>query len=178
MKSKKRLFIILGAVGLLIVAGLLLYFFVFAKQGNSDSTDGADSPFKPSQSQSAIREEVSSSLRTDDSATVNQKLDQKLTQNVSKEDKSYLYTVKGSLALSSGTPNYDAALDSYYKAEEVAPTYETALNIADTAFRKGDKTAAIQYYKLYLSRSVDKDGKDLDPQGRTNYEKRLKELES
>lgn len=177
MKSKKRLFIIIGAVGLLIVAGLLLYFFVFAKQGNS-ATSETDSPFKPSQSQSAIREEVSTSLRTDDSATVSQKLDQKLTQNVSKEDKSYLYTVKGSLALSSGTPNYDAALESYYKAEEVAPTYETALNIADTAFRKGDKTVAIQYYKLYLSRSVDKDGKDLDPQGRTNYEKRLKELES
>lgn len=102
-------------------------------------------------------------------------LDDELAKTTDDVRRAELYSQKASIA--SLTPNNDdAALDYAYKSEELYPTYGTAIMIADLEYFTGDKSKALQYYRLYLER-LTPEVIELNPGDKEAIEQRVQELE-
>lgn len=179
-KSKKRITLIALVISAVVLtAGALVYYFFFrpAPQTESAKTSETSQNQPVSENNEALRAEVVSILQSKGQEASQQKLDEALTTTTNSSDKSYIYALKISVASAATEPDYQTILEYAYLAEKLNPTFETALNIAETENQMANKTNAIMYYKIYLDRSITSDGTLLDQSGRPYYEKTLKALE-
>ena len=175
-RSKKALIVIVGAVVLLAIAGGAAYYYL---QVNGNKADQQSVPTSDEKIKEAlgISSEIAEIAQTQGGEAAQKKIDEKIGQADTKKEQADLYTLKLSTILSSNDPNAATiGLQYAYKAEEIFPTFGSALNVADLEYAAKNNTVALKYYELYMERSVDSDGKSLDPSGKTFYEGRIQEL--
>lgn len=105
-------------------------------------------------------------------------LDEALKDTTDKNDRAEIYLQKSVLAGSGeGGSDTGSAFEYAYQAEQEGPSYGTALYVADLEYYTGDKSKALQYYKLYLER-LDDEAIGLNPGDKEAIEKRVAELEA
>lgn len=172
-RLSKPVLVSLIVIGALLVAGggyLAVQRYFFA----SPDAQGPANPL--SKTKEDLYNKAVATVASDGAEQAQSEIGATLETLESDEDKSYAYTLKASLA--PPDTSQSEILGYYYEAEKLDPTFDTALNVATAEYYAGNKENALKYYKLYLERSIDKDGKNLDPQGRAYYEARVKELEA
>lgn len=105
-------------------------------------------------------------------------LDEALDDVTDVDERANIYIQKSILAGSDdGGSDTTSAFEYAYQAEEEAPSYGTALYVADMEYYIGDKSKALEYYKSYLER-LDDDAINLNPGDKEAIEKRVAELEA
>jgi|ETNmetMinimDraft_21_1059911.scaffolds.fasta_scaffold31384_2 tetratricopeptide (TPR) repeat protein len=106
-------------------------------------------------------------------------LNEALNEATTNEERAEVYQQKASIAtLDPENPKLDDALQYAYLAEEQAPTYGTAIVIAELEdYDYNNYEAAIQYYQLYIDRLTD-EAVELNPGDREFYQNRITELEA
>lgn len=172
----KRSLIIVIAIVLVVVAGGAAYYYLQVKGGNANQQPVSVSDEIVKEALGVSRE-IAEIAQTQGGEAAQNKIDEKIKQAETKKEQADLYTLKLSTALSSNDPNASAmALQYAYKAEEIFPTFGSALNIADLEYAAKNNTVALKYYELYMERSTSSDGESLDPTGKTFYERRIQEL--
>lgn len=175
-RSKKGLVIIISAIALLAIAGGAAYYYL---QVNSNKADQQSVPTSDEKIKEAlgISSEIAEIAQTQGGEAAQAKIDEKIGQADTKKEQADLYALKLSTILSSNDPNAATiGLQYAYKAEEIFPTFGSALNIADLEYAAKNNTVALKYYELYMERSVDSNGQLLDPSGNAFYERRIQEL--
>jgi flagellar basal body-associated protein FliL len=174
-KRPKKSLIIFIAIVLLAIAGGATYFYLQVKGNNANQqpVSGSNEMVKEALS---VSREIAEIAQTQGGEAAQKKIDEKIEQAETKKEQADLYTLKLSTLLSSNDPNTAVALQYAYKAEEIYPTFGSALNIADLEYAAKNNTVALKYYELYMERSIGSDGESLDPTGKTFYERRIQEL--
>ena len=177
-RRPKKLLIVVVSIVLLLIAGGAVYYYLQIKGGDVDqrSASTSDEIIKEAL---GVSREIAEIAQTQGHEAAQSKIDEKISQAETKEQQANLYTLKLSTVLASNDPNAATlALQYAYKAEELFPTFGSALNIADIEYAAKNNTVALKYYELYMERSIDSNGESLDPSGKTFYEQRIQELKA
>lgn len=177
-RSKKPLIIIVGAIVLLAIAGGVAYYYL---QVNGNKADQQSVPTSDEKIKQAlgVSGEIAEIAQTQGGEAAQAKIDEKIAQADTRKEQADLYTLKLSTILSSNDPNAATiGLQYAYKAEEIFPTFGSALNVADLEYAAKNNTVALKYYELYMERSTDSNGESLDPAGKAFYERRIQELKA
>lgn len=177
-RRPKKLLIVVVSIVLLLIAGGAVYYYLQIKGSDVDqrSASTSDEIIKEAL---GVSREIAEIAQTQGHEAAQSKIDEKISQAETKEQQANLYTLKLSTVLASNDPNAATlALQYAYKAEELFPTFGSALNIADIEYAAKNNTVALKYYELYMERSIDSNGESLDPSGKTFYEQRIQELKA
>lgn len=169
--------IIGGAILVLAIGGLVAWWLLARPVDDQPSADDIPQASSLTEKQVALRDETASTMQTEGSEVAARQLDERLQAATDDTDKGYIYTLKSSLETSKPSPDFNQALAYAVQADNLYPTFETALNAGDLAYQLNQLDIALKYYKLYLERSVTAEGTQLDPAARPYYEARVKELE-
>lgn len=101
-------------------------------------------------------------------------LQKKLADSTSNQRKAEVYLQLVSLALNNKHP--DDALAYAQSADATYPTYLSAYALGDAMAAKGDKTAALKYYKLAIERVGDPGDDDVKHHMISNVDSRIRRL--
>lgn len=177
-RRPKKLLIVVVSIVLLLIAGGAVYYYLQIKGSDVDQRPASTSDEIIKEALGVSRE-IAEIAQTQGHEAAQSKIDEKISQAETKEQQANLYTLKLSTVLASNDPNAATlALQYAYKAEELFPTFGSALNIADIEYAAKNNTVALKYYELYMERSIDSNGESLDPSGKTFYEQRIQELKA
>jgi tetratricopeptide (TPR) repeat protein len=173
--TKKQLLIILGVIGLIVVAfgaGVLVWWL----QHKNTASTPANGKVVGSQSDHALLKPAADAqqqaLKGDTQGAVTTIQNALKQPNVSNDDKYTLLVQEG--VTYSNNHQYQQALDVLKQAEAVSSTFTTSHLIAEQAEALGDKATALTYYKKALTQ--------LDPNAisyrsdKTFYENKVRSL--
>jgi hypothetical protein len=188
MSMSKRLKIIMGVVGAILVLGTAatIYYWpalsgffagVFGQE-TSEETDEVNTPAPVVKTDAKLYENAAAAAASGGAEAGQAVFNEQLAATNSKSEKAAIYSQKAELALTpAGGANTAQALEFAYLAEQEAPTYATALFIAEIEFNDmNNRTNALKYYKLYLERLTD-EGIALNPGDKEYFEQRIREIE-
>lgn len=150
--TKKQWLIILGVIGVIVVAfgaGVLVWWLQHKNPANTPANGGVvgsqsdHALLKPAvdAQQQAFKGDTQGAVKTIQNA-LNQ-------PNVSNDDKYTLLVEEG--VTYSNNHQYQQALDALKQAEAVSSTFTTSHLIAEQAEALGDKSTALTYYKKALT---------------------------
>jgi len=143
--SKKQVVTVLGVVGALLIAagaGGLLWWLQHSQAPQTPAATASPLPKNVNDVQTLrLQGNYDEAQKKTDDALNNSK--------TSTDEKYMLYIQQGSTFADQG--NFQAAADSYTKAEGVKETYEVATLLATTYTKAGSKDKAIEYYKKAIT---------------------------
>jgi hypothetical protein len=187
--SSRRKVVIGIIVGVVVIAGVLSVIFwptvskvagdiISTIRGTSGNSDQGSDDTVALPEEEVLYQKAEAAAENGGAEAGHKILDDKLAQTTDPKEQAALYIQKSNLASTpSGGDSYAKSLEYAYKAEEIYPTYESALVIGSLSELTGDKTTAVKYYKLYLAR-VPQEVVDLNPGDKEYYTNQIKVLEA
>lgn len=179
------LLVVIPVTAFVITAVLVYVFVIVPRQSSSNGNGGSalvdQDPATPQEviERNERRAEINKVAVEQGYAAGQDVVKQQLSTAKTDEEKGTAYIDLANLAVSSAAtkPNYTEALDYAYKAEELHPTYETAVFIAQIEdYFTNNPTAAAKYYRLAASRATDQT-ETLNPGDKDAFLQRAAELE-
>jgi basic membrane lipoprotein Med (substrate-binding protein (PBP1-ABC) superfamily) len=177
-RKKVIVIIIVALFAVLAVGGAAYGVWVIVSNQSKQADTPTESTQSVTQRQQELSEKISVITQTQGAKKAQEQVDKEISASNDNADKSYLYIMKAGLEAYKSEFDFEAVLGYAQQAEDLNPTIETAITIADTAYHLGQKELALKYYRLYLERTVLPDGTILDPEGRSSYEGLVTEIEA
>jgi hypothetical protein len=167
--SKLQLGIVIIVVAAALVAG---YFFVKYRMISPTVNKSASEISKESQDR---YDKANQAVRSGDYDKGQSLLDDTLNKSTTDTERSGIYVQKSTLALKSS--KNDQAIKFANTAEKLYPSRMSAIVLAMSAEKSGDKALALKYYKLVVERFTEQERK-ISPSDYEYYQSKVKEFSS
>lgn len=159
-KVNKKKIIIVVAVGVLVVASAVGGWYAWSQRSTKESAS-SDQSAPESKDGVAVEWETANAETDFDKGEV--LLREKVEKSTTDVQRASAYAQLSQLALNN--ERYDVALEYAKKADELAPTRQTAFAVAAAADSVGQRDVAIQYYRIAIERAEKDSESNGDPQG-------------